>query len=292
MVAAANNWTKLKGICFSFQKLSSKKYSDAVAVMNNAYSGEITHKDFKSLFTDDTQTALKPDAFTLLKELIKKSLTADATKTEPGYRTTFITKLVDSAPFTYSWHNSDIKCKFCTLDNFNKLLNQSCNDPDLYGYVKLDIDELHFAHDFLPRNLEQVSFEDQFSPGPVSAPQRGGLTPRAPAPVLQSAMVHFNLTTLPADIRVRVQKHRSDDLMTMKEMTPYVDVLPERTRDPTGNTKRIINCHQVTPQRIFARSGEMYYFGPLDAKQEDRFIRDFSVYLLDTPPGRRRWYEH
>ena len=62
--------------------------------MNNAYSNEFTNGEFKYLFTDDTQTALKTDAFTLLKEMIKKSLTADATKTKLGYQTTFITKLL------------------------------------------------------------------------------------------------------------------------------------------------------------------------------------------------------
>ena len=36
----------------------------------------------------------------------------------------------------------------------------------------------------------------------------------------------------------------------------------------------------------------MYYFGPMDAKQKDRFIKNFPVCLLDTPQGRRRWYEH
>ena len=108
-MAAKNDWTKLKGICFSFQKLSKKEYSNAAALMNNAYSNRFTQKDLKPFFTDDTKTALKPDAFSLLKELIKQSLTADASFTEPGYRTTFINKLVDSVPFTYSRHNSNIK---------------------------------------------------------------------------------------------------------------------------------------------------------------------------------------
>ena len=47
--------------------------------MNNAYSNEITDGDLKSLFTEDTRTALKQDTFTLLKDLIKKSITADTT---------------------------------------------------------------------------------------------------------------------------------------------------------------------------------------------------------------------
>ena len=71
--------------------------------MNKSYSNEITDGDFvASLFTDDTKTDLKPDAFTLLKDLIKKSIIADATKTETKHCTTFVTKLVDAVPFTYS----------------------------------------------------------------------------------------------------------------------------------------------------------------------------------------------
>ena len=53
--------------------------------------------------------------------------------------------------------------------------------------------------------------------------------------------------------------------MTMKAMTPYVDVLPDRTKDPTGNTMRIINYN---------------------AEQEDRFVKNFLVCLLDTPANR------
>ena len=60
--------------------------------MNQTYSNEITDEDFKSLFTDDNRTALKPDAFTLLKDLIKKSITADATKTEPSHHTAYLSQ--------------------------------------------------------------------------------------------------------------------------------------------------------------------------------------------------------
>ena len=34
----------------------------------------------------------------------------------------------------------------------------------------------------------------------------------------------------------------------------------------------------------------MYYFGPLDTKLEDRFIKGFPVCYQDEPHGRRRWY--
>ena len=66
---------------------------------------------------------------------------------------------------------------------------------------------------------------------------------RAQAPVPQSATVHFNLTILPADVLAWVQKHRSDELMTTKEMTPYVDVTPNKKLDPTGDMMRLINYH-------------------------------------------------
>ena len=108
--------------------------------------------------------------------------------------------------------------KMKTLDNFKKLLDISCNDPDLYGYITLDIDDLYFAHDFLPRNLEQVSFNNIFPPVPgTGPPQQGGF--QTPAPGSQSAMTYFDLTKLPVDVHARVKTHRSDELMTMKSMT-------------------------------------------------------------------------
>ena len=79
--------------------------------------------------------------------------------------------------------------------------------------------------------------------------------------------------------------------MTMDEMKPYTSKVAE-SRDPTGSTMRPILYHQVSPQRLFTRSGEMYYFGALDAKQEDRFVKNFPGCLIDDPPGRRRWYNH
>ena len=91
------DWTTLYRICLEFQKHCKKECGDAARVMNKTYSNEITDKDFQSLFTDDTRTALKPDAFTLLlKDLIKQSITADATKTESSHRATFVTRLVDA----------------------------------------------------------------------------------------------------------------------------------------------------------------------------------------------------
>ena len=30
----------------------------------------------------------------------------------------------------------------------------------------------------------------------------------------------------------------------------------------------------------------------MDTKQEERFIKNFPVCIVDTPPGRRRQYEH
>jgi len=160
------DWTTLHGICFEFQRHCKKEFSDAARVMNKTYSNEITDKDFQSLFTDDTRSALKPDAFTLLKDLIKKSITADATKTEPSHRSSFVTRLVDAVPFSYSRHGSEIKCKLRTLNNFKKLLNYSCDHPELFAYIEIGIDDLYFTYDFLPRNLAEVSFDDVFDPGP------------------------------------------------------------------------------------------------------------------------------
>ena len=65
---------------------------------------------------------------------------------------------------------------------------------------------------FSQGTFEEVSFDDEFGPSPVGPSQRGS---RAPQPVQQAAMVHFNLNTLPSDVLVRVQKIKSDEIMTM-----------------------------------------------------------------------------
>jgi len=37
-------------------------------------------------------------------------------------------------------------------------LECACDHPDCYAYIKLDINHLRFGYNFLPRDLEQVSF--------------------------------------------------------------------------------------------------------------------------------------
>jgi len=161
MVAAEKDWTTLHGICFSFKEHGSNKYSDAARVMSNTYSNEFINDDFQSLFTDNTRTSLKPDALTLLRDLIKNSIAADdATKTEPSYRATFVTTLVDTVPLSYSRRGSNIQCRLRTLEHFEKLLDISCDNPDLSAHIELDIDDLHFTYDFLPRDLSQVSITE------------------------------------------------------------------------------------------------------------------------------------
>ena len=160
MVAAEKDWTTLHGICFSFKEHSSNKYSDAARVMSNTYSNEFINDDFQSLFTDNTRTSLKPDAFTLLRDLIKNSIAADATKTEPSYRATFVTTLVDTVPLSYSRRGSNINCRLRTLEHFEKLLDLSCDNPDLSACIELDIDDLHFTYDFSPKDLSQVSITE------------------------------------------------------------------------------------------------------------------------------------
>ena len=62
--------------------------------MNNAYSDLIIEQEFESLFTDIKKTDLKPDAFTLLKTIIKNSITDEATKTnDPAYKASFVSKV-------------------------------------------------------------------------------------------------------------------------------------------------------------------------------------------------------
>ena len=36
----------------------------------------------------------------------------------------------------------------------------------------------------------------------------------------------------------------------------------------------------------------MFYFGPTDTKQEDKFVKNFPVCKEDSPIGRRRWFNH
>ena len=108
MVAVVKDWTKLNGICVRFQKHCKKEYSDSADGMNSVYSHEFTGQDFESLFTDGTKTALKPDALTQLKAMIKKSMIDDAVDTEPSHRASFVPRLVDSVPLSYSRHGSDV----------------------------------------------------------------------------------------------------------------------------------------------------------------------------------------
>ena len=200
------DWTTLKSICLRFKTHSKTQYSDAAKVMNSTYSNEYTGKDFKSLFTDALMTTLKPDTLTLLKDLVKQSIIADTDAKEPSHRVIFVPKLVDTAPFSYP----RVVCRFRNLAHFAKLLDYFCHRPSIFATVEIGIDTLYFMYDFLPMNLEEVSFDDEFGPSPIGPSQRGS---RAPQPVPQAAMVHSNLNTLPTDVLTRVQKNKSDEFI-------------------------------------------------------------------------------
>ena len=166
-MVAQEDWTTLKGISFTFQRHSKKLYNDAARIMNNAYSDLIIEQEFESLFTDIKKTDLKPDAFTLLKTIIKTSITDEAIKTkDPVYKVSFVTRLVDSTPFIF--HMNGKQCKLRNLDQFSRLLNHACNSigTDYYASIEFGIDDLYFAYDFVPRNLEDISFDDVFDPAP------------------------------------------------------------------------------------------------------------------------------
>ena len=150
---AQADWKTLNGISFSFQNHCNPQYSNAAKVLAHAYSNFIIGNDFDSLFIDDKKTDLKPDAFPLLKELIKQSMTNDAINTDPAYRTTFITRFVDSAPFTFSLLGTNRICNFRTLDQFKMLLNEACQNygsSNYHAFIELGIDDLYFAHAFRP----------------------------------------------------------------------------------------------------------------------------------------------
>ena len=65
-------------------------------------------------------TALKPDALTLLKDMIKMSMIEDAVDTEVGHCATFAPRLVDTAPFSYSRQDTDVVCRFRNHAQFTK----------------------------------------------------------------------------------------------------------------------------------------------------------------------------
>ena len=78
----------------------------------------------------------------------------------------------------------------------------------------------------------------------------------------------------------------------MKGMGSFQDITANLMVDPTRQTMRSILYHQVGPNCFFTRSGEMFYFGPTDTKQEDRFIKNFPHCMEDSLVGRRRWFGH
>ena len=141
MVVAVKDWTKLNGICVRIQKHCKKECSDSTDGMNSVYLHEFTGQDFESLFTDATKTALKPDALTLLKAIIKQNMINDAVDAEPSHRASFVSRIVDLVPLSYSRHGFDVTCYVRNVANFTKLLNYACDHPELFAYIGLGINK-------------------------------------------------------------------------------------------------------------------------------------------------------
>lgn len=190
---------------------------------------------------------------------------------------------MNELPITFTGTNSSHRNNVRTVDNFKMLLNQASDTKDKFADIEFGINQLHFLPQFRPEDLKQVSFTEFITPAapnPISNPTQTA-THSGPAAAPHSTYLLLNLNSLPADVHRRVMKHWSDEFITMNEMGPFQDTIANLTEDLTGKTMRTIQYHQVSPNRFFIRSSQMFYFGSTDTKQEDRK----KIPLLDEDNG-------
>ena len=189
---------------------------------------------------------------------------------------------MNELPITFTGTNSSHRNNVRTVDNFKMLLNQASDTKDKFADIEFGINQLHFLPRLRPEDLKQVSFTECITLAALNPTQTA--TPSGPAAAASphSTRLLFNLISLSTDVHRRVLKHWSDKFITMG---PFQDTIANLTEDLTGQTMRTIQYHQVGPNRFFTRSGQMFYFGPTDTKQEDRFVKNYLICKEDSPVG-------
>ena len=100
----------------------------------------------------------------------------------------------------------------------------------------------------------------------------------------------FNINALPADVRLRYDKHSSNLLINGNEMKPFITNIPEQQ-----NPNKMRNCHyHLDPpgigHRLITRDGTVFHLRDHGAKSDQMFISGAPSCKGSTPADIRVWY--
>ena len=188
----------------------------------------------------------------------------------------------------------------------------AANNPCLR--IKMNIDSVHFKHDFAANNIDHLSSEPFIAtpetPTMTAAPTQPPITPEQMIQTFLEQLSGSRSTTrsdyenvadgsqtrdtgsminpdnLPADVRSRyIQGQQHCLIMTKQDRAPF------RLTDGAGNNQP---AHHFMdgPHRLINRSGDLYYFSKWDEKQQKTFISRAPKPLSKThsPATIRAWY--
>lgn len=307
-------WTDLETIQFIFEPHQDREYANIHKSLNTDYSDYIDGEQIDALFTDNTRTELRDDAIDALKQQLITIIEENATQTPPT-TTGRIAPIIRDLPMFCRYremdHGDTIK-KNARLTRKAKLEKElrrmRTNHKDsIIVYVNIN------ALDFRKVNCKLTNFDhignarDPPEPDPVPAtptngtdrgfeqdqdrtPQQG--QPRYSSPRQSSPyspfedLGYFNLSTLPPDVKRRVEAKRSDArLLTKNEIDVCFHVGTQE------NPQKTCVSYFAPPNKLITRDGTLHnlYAGRTPDKRFATNVPEISGNKI-TPTRIRMWY--
>ena len=300
-----SDYMSIKHIRVKFKQHIKSKYSKAHVKLNNLYSHSLTN--INALFTTPKRTQIDKQYLKTIRMQIVATLAEYFV--EAGQPTIDIPNRIDNLPISCK-----VGDKYSPLRRTSDLafvLDHAVENNLNVIFIWLHIDEMNFLPEFDPANIKQWGIDVEqldipqtpSTPNPVNPDNNVSLTPefqkllvdmsrgqlsQSISPIATQEL--FNINALPADVRLRYDKHSSNLLINGNEMKPFITNIPEQQ-----NPNKMRNCHyHLDPpgigHRLITRDGTVFHLRDHGAKSDQMFISGAPSCKGSTPANIRAWY--
>lgn len=323
------DWTRIKGIRYSFHRHTLNKYSDCHAFLNESLSSDIE-------FPADTlflEAEITPEEATLVNDFttrIRDEIVLDIIHLMMDAPSTFnndsehITSLFAESMMRYKDGNRQVPIR--TTKSFTKAAQKAIDEEKNYIEIILSIDHWHFDRKkWTAMNFEHVSLQEipqestaNTTQGDNNMTQEQGTmmtilerivdkmnsnNNRQPGQQTDQGVrgqmgtantgnpAYYNKANMPDLVRERYEKKDESKILTSNEMKPFI--LPNPTPEDPNAT--ITSNYFVDGPRVVTRDGTLFDLTFHDqskpaSKADKTFLATFPKLYGEHPHVVRKWY--
>lgn len=330
MSATQFDWTKIKGIHYSFHRHTLNKYSDCHTFLNESLSSEIEFPT-QTLFLE---AEITPEEATLVNDFtarIREDVVLDIIHLLMDAPSTFnndsehITSLFAESMMRYKDGNRQVPIR--TAKSFTKAAQKAVDEQKDYIEIAFSIDHWHFDRKkWTAMNFEHVSLKEIPSERTQATPTQGTTNITQEQGTMMTILERivdkmnegnnqntgqqanrqnrnpgttdnmgnpnfYNKARLPDVVRTRYEKRDERKILTAEEMKPFV--LPNPTPEDPNAT--VTSNYFVDGQRVVTRDGTLFNLASYDqskpaSKADKTFLATFPKLYGERPHVVRKWY--